>query len=210
MVDHTRNGDHGHVLAGPFDVALAKGNAFIAIGHLATEAAIGGYEAAEEAEPRLEAVYTSVARLLNCQPDEIAPSFVFLASADAGYFGDAGWLGGNGVLMALNAADRHNKSFIEHLLPTAVEKKMGIVGMKIPARGRMFREGGITGMEPAMRYVLTLPVSTVIVGIDDLGQLEENVRIAREFKPMTGEEMKSTEELTKPYHADASWFKASW
>lgn len=42
------------------------------IGHLATEAAIGGYEAAAEAAPRMEAVYASIARLLNCGADEIA------------------------------------------------------------------------------------------------------------------------------------------
>lgn len=114
------------------------------------------------------------------------------------------------ILMALNAADRHNKSFIDHLLPTAVDKKLGIIGMKIPARGRIFREGGLTSMEPAMRYVLTLPVSTVIIGISTLKELEENVRIAREFTPMTKQEMAQTEELTKEYYADASWFKSSW
>jgi aryl-alcohol dehydrogenase-like predicted oxidoreductase len=114
------------------------------------------------------------------------------------------------ILLALNAADRHEKSFIDHLLPTAVERKMGIIGMKVPARGRIFRPGGLTTMEPAMRYVLTLPVSTVIVGISTLKELEENVRIAQRFVPMTAEEMSRTEELTKPYHADATWFKSSW
>jgi predicted aldo/keto reductase-like oxidoreductase len=114
------------------------------------------------------------------------------------------------ILMALNAADRHNKSFIDNLLPAAVEKNMGIVGMKVPARGRMFREGGVATMEQAMRYVLTLPVSTIIVGIDDLEQLEENVRIARDFRAMTAAEVKNTEELTRPYYAEASWFKSSW
>lgn len=114
------------------------------------------------------------------------------------------------ILMALNAADKHNKSFIDNLLPTAVEKGMGIIGMKIPARGRIFRDGGITSMKPAMRYVLTLPVSTIIVGISNMKELEENVRIAKEFTPMNAEEIAHTEELTKPYYADASWFKASW
>ncbi len=114
------------------------------------------------------------------------------------------------ILMALNAADKHNKSFIENLLPTAVKKEMGIIGMKIPARGRIFHEGGITTMEPAMRYVLSLPVSTIIVGISTVKELEENVRIAKEFSPMNAEEMAHTEELTKPYYADASWFKSSW
>lgn len=110
------------------------------------------------------------------------------------------------ILLALNAADKHNANFQTHLLPTAVEKKMSIVGMKIPARGRMFREGGITTMEPAMRYTLTFPVSTIIVGISTLKELEENVKIAQNFKPCTPEELAKIEELTKPYFADATWF----
>jgi len=61
-----------------------------------------------------------------------------------------------------------------------------------------------------MRYVLTLPVSTIIVGISTVKELEENVRIATDFKPYTESEMKNLEELTRPYFADASWFKASW
>lgn len=113
------------------------------------------------------------------------------------------------VLVALNAADRHRASFIERFLPAAVERNMGIVGMKIPARGRLFREGGVTSMRDAMRYVLSLPVSTVIVGISTLEELEENVRIAREFEPLTEAESKRLEALTKPYASDASWFKGA-
>lgn len=112
------------------------------------------------------------------------------------------------ILMALNAADRHHNSFIEHLLPVAVEKKLGVIGMKIPARGRIF-EAGLT-MEQAMRYVLTLPVSTVIIGIDSIKQLEENIRIACDFTPMSAKEMKELEEKTEPSHREVAWFKYSW
>lgn len=114
------------------------------------------------------------------------------------------------ILLSLNAADRHRSSFIDHLLPVAVEQKMGIIGMKIPARGRIFRKDGIQTMEQAMRYVLTLPVSTVVVGCDNIAQLEENVRIAKEFSPLSEQELKKLEELTKPYYADATWFKTEW
>jgi cysteine desulfurase / selenocysteine lyase len=41
------------------------------VGHLELEARVGGYEAAEAAAERLEAVYDSVATLLNCAPHEI-------------------------------------------------------------------------------------------------------------------------------------------
>src|SRR6185295_5078537 len=104
------------------------------------------------------------------------------------------------ILMALNAADRHHLSFSEKLLPMAVERKMGIIGMKVPARGRLLAnwtpttEGswgghpaqptrGTLQIREALRYVLSLPVSTVIVGCDSVAQLEENVAIGREFRP---------------------------
>ena len=41
------------------------------------------------------------------------------------------------VLMAINAADPHHYSFNEGLLPLAVERQMGIIGMKIPGRSRL-------------------------------------------------------------------------
>src|ERR1700742_2501137 len=41
------------------------------------------------------------------------------------------------ILMALNAADTHIHSFSDKLLPLVVEKQMGIIGMKVPSRGRL-------------------------------------------------------------------------
>lgn len=114
------------------------------------------------------------------------------------------------ILMALNAADKHNKSFIYNLLPFVVQKNLGIIGMKIPARGRIFRPDGITSMKQAMGYVLTLPVSTIIVGISTIEELEENIKIAKEFKPFSQEEMRKLEDLTKAYFDDATWFKNKW
>jgi len=114
------------------------------------------------------------------------------------------------ILMALNAADRHNKSFIDNLLPFAVQKNLGIIGMKIPSRGRIFRSNGITSMKQAMEYVLTLPVSTIIVGITTLNELEENIRIAKNFRPLSDKQMREIEELTKSYFDDAAWFKNKW
>jgi len=128
------------------------------------------------------------------------------------------------VLMAVNAADPHHLPFRARLLPLAVEKEMGIIGMKIPARGRLLagwtppppeqqrgrvkatRPGTLT-MREAMRYVLSLPVSTVIVGVDSLAQLEENVAIAREFTPLEGSQLAALEQKAAPVAAQALWFR---
>src|SRR5580658_2603683 len=110
------------------------------------------------------------------------------------------------ILMAMNAADPHHYSFNEELLPLAVEKQMGIIGMKIPARGRILTtwtppsidaqkhsweglgvqtdKSGTLTMREALYYTLSRPVSTVIIGCDSIAQLEENVQLAREFTPL--------------------------
>jgi uncharacterized protein len=111
------------------------------------------------------------------------------------------------VLVAINAADKHYDSFIEKFLPTAVAKKMSIVGMKIPARDRIFSHGGIITIKEAMEYVMSLPVSTIIIGLDDIAQLEENIKIAQNFKPLTADQMLAIEEKTKPYYKDLQFFK---
>jgi aryl-alcohol dehydrogenase-like predicted oxidoreductase len=111
------------------------------------------------------------------------------------------------VLMALNAADKHHNPFIEKLLPYAVEKNMGIIGMKIPARDRIFSKGGIISMKEAMSYTLTLPVSTIIVGVDSIAELEENVKIASEFEPLTADEMLTIEDKVKPHHEHLMFYK---
>ena len=111
------------------------------------------------------------------------------------------------ILMALNPADPHHLPFAAELLKTANEKQMGIVGMKIPARGRLFRDGGITSMRDALRWVLTHPVSTVIVGCDTVAQLEENVQIAQQFEPMDKQELARVAGLVEPYALQAAFFK---
>jgi hypothetical protein len=111
------------------------------------------------------------------------------------------------VLVAINAADKHHDPFIEKFLPNAVSKGMGIVGMKIPARDRIFANGGIITMKEAMEYVMTLPVSTIIVGIDKIAELEENMKIAMEFKPLSADEMLAIEAKTKPHYKELLFFK---
>lgn len=126
------------------------------------------------------------------------------------------------VLLALNAADVHHLSFKQKLLPLAVEREMGIVGMKIPARGRILtgftpptaggppqagRAPGTIAMSEALRYVLSLPVSTVIVGCDTIAQLEENIALARAFNPLSPAQMAELEQRTQPIHEQALFFR---
>jgi aryl-alcohol dehydrogenase-like predicted oxidoreductase len=62
-------------------------------------------------------------------------------------------------------------------------------------------------MREAMRYVLSLPVSTVIVGVDSVAQLEENVAIARGFTPLSPEQLASLEKRAEPVARQALFFR---
>jgi aryl-alcohol dehydrogenase-like predicted oxidoreductase len=111
------------------------------------------------------------------------------------------------VLMALNPADKHHLPFASTILAAANQKQMGVIGMKIPARDRLFKPDGITSMKGPMTYVLTLPVSTVIIGCKTVKQLEENVEIARAFTPMPSGEMAKLEAVTSTIVPEALWFR---
>jgi aryl-alcohol dehydrogenase-like predicted oxidoreductase len=132
------------------------------------------------------------------------------------------------ILMALNAADTHIHSFTDQLLPLAVEKQMGIIGMKVPARGRLLStwtppsleqqqhswEGsaiatrpGVMKMREAMFFTLSHPVSTVIIGCDTIAQLEENVKIARDFTPLSQTQMATLNELAEPVAQQSLFFR---
>jgi aryl-alcohol dehydrogenase-like predicted oxidoreductase len=126
------------------------------------------------------------------------------------------------LLMAVNPADRHpllfidrwvphanrnRLSFLERLVPVAQQQQMGIIGMKVTGRNRLLRRDGVSSMKQAMGYALSCPVSTVIVGCDSVAQLEENVRLAVGFKPLSRAEMTGLEALTAHYPHQAAWFK---
>lgn len=128
------------------------------------------------------------------------------------------------ILMAINAADRHYLSFLEHLLPLAQQKKMGTISMKVATRGRVLstwvppppeqqpermrtRLPGTLTIQEALSYNLSLPVSTTIIGVDTVAQLEQNVAFASSFTPLCAEEMHALEKRTLPIARQALYFR---
>jgi len=92
------------------------------------------------------------------------------------------------IQMPLNILDKHFLSFTNNVLPLAVKKNMGVIGMKSLAGGAII-ENGIAKAEDAHRFAMSLPVSTVCSGMDSLEFLHKNLKTVREFKPMTEEEI---------------------
>jgi aryl-alcohol dehydrogenase-like predicted oxidoreductase len=92
------------------------------------------------------------------------------------------------VLIPVNPAELVYKSYIDQLIPIALQKGMGIVAMKVYIRGSVARLPWFTSMEPFFRFALSQPVSLAVIGCDDIQQLEQNVAYAESFYPMSEDE----------------------
>ena len=115
------------------------------------------------------------------------------------------------VLCPVNAADRHMKPpFMETVVKAANSKNIGVIGMKVFSQGFIFHPKGITTSWEPLAYALSQPVSTLIVGHDNMAQLEENVSIAKNFSPLNEEKQKEIEEKTKSYIRRASFFRSQY
>jgi aryl-alcohol dehydrogenase-like predicted oxidoreductase len=111
------------------------------------------------------------------------------------------------VLMPVNPAEPAYKSFLDEVLPLARGKNMGVIGMKVYCRGFASKLPGYTGMEPFFRFALSQPVTNIVIGCDDIVQLEENVRFAESFEPMTEEEQKKLVRDVEPFSRQLMYYK---
>jgi len=128
------------------------------------------------------------------------------------------------ILMAVNAADVHYLSFKNYLLPEAQKLGIAIVGMKVATRGRMIstwtpppmaeqpermatQKPGTISIKEALTYNMSLPVSTTIIGVDSVAQIEENVQIASEFSPLPLAQMEEIEYKTLPIVRQGLYFR---
>ncbi|AVH71060.1 aldo/keto reductase [Nostoc sp. 'Lobaria pulmonaria (5183) cyanobiont'] len=114
------------------------------------------------------------------------------------------------TLIPVNAADKHHpRPFIPVVLPVAQEKNVGVIAMKVPAYGRLFKSGGLTGMEEALGYTLSQPgVHCCVIAAQTVAQLENNVKIAQAFVPLKEQELTAIALAAANVWEDSTFFRA--
>lgn len=109
------------------------------------------------------------------------------------------------VQMPLSVLDAHFKSFEKQILPVCLERGIGVLAMKTLASGFLQRANVDVTMEEAMQYVMNLPVSTVVSGINTFEHLEQNVGIAKRFKTLSPEHVAEVLDKTRLAAADGQY-----
>jgi aryl-alcohol dehydrogenase-like predicted oxidoreductase len=96
--------------------------------------------------------------------------------------------------MPINICDSSYKSFILDVMPILLERKMGILAMKVLGEGSFFKR--IDGqllipemftLKEALYFAWSLPISVLITGADNASMLEEKITLARSFEVMNEE-----------------------
>ena len=106
------------------------------------------------------------------------------------------------VQMPLNAFDASFHSFEQQVLPELNRRGIAALGMKpICGHGAPVQKGVLTG-EEALRYAMSLPVTTTITGIDKPEVLQQALKVAQGFEPLQPSAMQSLRDRCRQYAAD--------
>lgn len=91
----------------------------------------------------------------------------------------------------LNAFDASYQSFEKQVLPEVTRRGIAPLAMKsLCGNGEPIKKGLVT-VEEAIRYVLSLPVASLVSGIPSREVLRQNLAIVRNFVPMKPHEMEA-------------------
>lgn len=91
--------------------------------------------------------------------------------------------------MPLNVFDGTYRSFEREVLPVLNQRGIAPLGMKSLSGNAEPIKQGIVSPEEAIRYVLSLPIASLVSGIDSRDVLKQNLDIVRRFTPMAVAEM---------------------
>ena len=96
--------------------------------------------------------------------------------------------------LPLNCFDATFRSFEQQVLPELQRRGVAAIGMKsLGGEGNMALAGAVTA-EEALRYAMSLPVATIVSGMESLEVLRQNLSVARDFAPMSDDEMRRLRE----------------
>jgi aryl-alcohol dehydrogenase-like predicted oxidoreductase len=113
--------------------------------------------------------------------------------------------------MPLNVFDGTFRSFEQHVLPVLNQRGIAPIGMKsLSGNAEPIKQGLVTP-EEAIRYVLSLPIASLVSGIDSRAVLKQNLDIVRRFTPMASAEREALRTRVARYAQDGRFelFKSS-
>jgi len=107
--------------------------------------------------------------------------------------------------LPLNCFDASFRSFEQRVLPELLDRGIAPIGMKsLGGDGRQVKQRTI-GADEGLRYAMSLPVATTVSGIDSMRILQQNLRVARGFRPFSARQMDMLRRRVRAEAADGRY-----
>jgi aryl-alcohol dehydrogenase-like predicted oxidoreductase len=104
--------------------------------------------------------------------------------------------------LPLNCFDASFRSFEEQVLPELNRRGIAPIGMKsLSGDGRAVK-AKVVSAEEALTYALSLPVATVVSGMESMRVLKQNLSVAQGFRAMSARERQALRRRAAPHAAD--------
>ncbi len=104
--------------------------------------------------------------------------------------------------LPLNCFDASFRSFEQRVLPELVRRGIAPIGMKSFCGDARGIKAKVVSPADALSYALSLPIATVVSGMESPRVLRQNVKIARGFKPLSRRAMDAIRRQAAPAAAD--------
>jgi predicted aldo/keto reductase-like oxidoreductase len=115
--------------------------------------------------------------------------------------------------LPINVCDYFYRSSIHEVLPELKKRNIAAIGMKSLGGGNLesgghMMTGGFASAEECIRFALAQDVASVVVGIDSMKVLQQDLEIARNFKPFSPAELTDLLARAKPVAGDGRFEKS--
>ena len=118
--------------------------------------------------------------------------------------------------MPINVCDYHYRSFQQEVVPVCLEKGTGVIGMKSlggspDGKNGKIPQSGLATAAECIHYALSQPVSSLVVGLRNQKDLDQALKVGRDFKPMPEAQIAALRDKTREQAGDGrhELFKSS-
>jgi aryl-alcohol dehydrogenase-like predicted oxidoreductase len=111
------------------------------------------------------------------------------------------------VLIPVNPCEAQAEPFSRRVGARAIELGMGVIGMKVYARGLATGLPLGPSVQELFDYALSQPLHIVIIGCETVEQVEENAQAARHFAPMPQLAQRELEERLRAHTGEMLYYR---
>jgi len=111
------------------------------------------------------------------------------------------------VLIPVNPVEAVLGGFLDTTLPTARERGLAVIGMKVLGAAHYLSPQNGIGPDSLIRFALSQPVTVVIVGCSSQEEVKTLAAVGRSFQPMPEEEQREITELFMPHARRLAYYR---